>query len=369
MMGIYRFLLAQTVLLSHFGGIPSEASRVAVYSFYTVSGFLIFRVLETKYLLHSWRGLGPFFVNRFLRLFPLFVLLNFMAIAIAYSFPGGFDNGPGEERLYILRAFSLQGFWNDLLFFIPHFDFTGILPVIFSAGPTLPQVWSVGIEMYCYLCAPLVILLAKNKIKYWAIILFLLLAYFITLLAVPHPRFHMEDAVYKNFFPGFFMFVVGGCLWQIRKRTAYRVDAAKSFFILAFYFWFLLFWANNRLLGSDLTPVKFFVDVMLSIPFTALAIFTTSEGAFKKISDTLGELSYGIYLNQYIIAFIMMLMTQFCAVFFNLNSIFGAGYNRLEFGIHAAVFSTIAAYMSYITVEKYIEKLRKRIASSQYTQS
>ncbi len=366
MMGLYRFLLAQTVLLSHFGGLPSESSRVAVYSFYTISGFLIFRVLDTKYMTDAGAGIRAFFINRFLRIFPLFVILDLCACLLAKIFNQGFDNGPGEQRLHVLSYSGIENIWNDMLFFIPHFNFQGILPVISSAGPTMPQVWSVGIEMYCYLFAPLILWFARDNWKKWAAINLCLLAYFIVLLVVPHPVFKFEDAIYKNFFPGLFMFVTGGCIWQLRKRITYKFDGVSSFFIIAFYFWYLFFWSTNLLFGHEITNFKFFCDIILSIPVTMLVVFTSVDGTLKKINDQLGELSYGIYLNQYIIAFIMMLVNAFSARMFNFSTVFGAGYNRLEFGIHAAVFSAIAAYITYILIEKNIEKLRKRVGSSKH---
>lgn len=369
MMGLYRFLLAQTVLLSHFGGVSSEASRVAVYSFFTISGFLIFRVLDTKYMQPSGAGVEVFFINRILRLFPMYMVLLLITIILSQLYTNGFDNGPDQPRLYILHLVSTKNLSDSLLdamFFIPKFDFSGHLPVVMAAahGSILPQIWSVGIELYCYLCAPLIMIFAKDNGLRWLAVISILLIYFIALLIMPHPKLALEDSVYKNFFPALFMFVMGGGIWQLKKRTTYKLEGVLAFFVIGFYFWFLFFWSNNRFFGYEFTQLKFFLDVIFSIPVTILVVFTDIDGTLKKIADILGDLSYGIYLNQYIIAFLMMLTNEFFAKKLNWSSIFGAGYNRLEFGIHAAVFSAIFAYITYITIEKYVEKLRKRISSS-----
>lgn len=58
-MGLYRFWLAITVVMFHMGGISWVSGRVAVFSFYCVSGYLIFRVLDTVYL-KDWRHVGYF---------------------------------------------------------------------------------------------------------------------------------------------------------------------------------------------------------------------------------------------------------------------------------------------------------------------
>lgn len=72
-MGCFRFLLAASVMLSHFAFYPGAflhplPGDVAVEAFYVVSGFLITLVLQGKYR----DSLFTFYTNRALRIYPIY---------------------------------------------------------------------------------------------------------------------------------------------------------------------------------------------------------------------------------------------------------------------------------------------------------
>ena len=71
-MGTFRFLLALSVALGHFGTISGYYminGRMAVQCFYMVSGFLISLVLSHKYDPSTPEGRWLFYTNRALRIF------------------------------------------------------------------------------------------------------------------------------------------------------------------------------------------------------------------------------------------------------------------------------------------------------------
>ena len=71
-MGTFRFLLALSVALSHFGtvwGYHIMNGRMAVQCFYMISGFLISLVLSHKYDPSTADGRRLFYSNRALRIF------------------------------------------------------------------------------------------------------------------------------------------------------------------------------------------------------------------------------------------------------------------------------------------------------------
>jgi hypothetical protein len=74
-------ILAIGVLISHVGGGNWVIARTAVFCFYFVSGFLICRVLDTSYRSGIER-VAAFYVNRALRLLPLYLLIVFATFAI-----------------------------------------------------------------------------------------------------------------------------------------------------------------------------------------------------------------------------------------------------------------------------------------------
>jgi peptidoglycan/LPS O-acetylase OafA/YrhL len=69
----FRFILSAIVLEAHIWplGVPWAAWQ-SVFGFYTLSGFLMTRVLHEKYGCTPI-GLGMFALNRFLRLWPAYL--------------------------------------------------------------------------------------------------------------------------------------------------------------------------------------------------------------------------------------------------------------------------------------------------------
>jgi len=76
-MGIYRFLLALSVVYFHFGGGGWAVGRMAIFAFYLISGYVIYRVLDRTYLRQNLLSrILAFYGNRLLRILPLFVLVS-----------------------------------------------------------------------------------------------------------------------------------------------------------------------------------------------------------------------------------------------------------------------------------------------------
>ena len=68
--GTYRTILAVLVVALHLGGVKVIGSY-AVFGFYILSGFLMTFILQKTYG-YSLSGFKTFWLNRFLRLFPLY---------------------------------------------------------------------------------------------------------------------------------------------------------------------------------------------------------------------------------------------------------------------------------------------------------
>ena len=71
MFGCFRYLLALLAVVGHVQHAHAWAAHDAVFGFYTLSGFLMSRILHETYGLHS-RGIARYFVNRALRLYPAY---------------------------------------------------------------------------------------------------------------------------------------------------------------------------------------------------------------------------------------------------------------------------------------------------------
>jgi len=76
MIDIYRFLLALTVVVFH-SGFGGGGGVYALYGFYIISGYLIYRVCDQVYFKKDFK-LTTFYVNRILRLIPHFIFSSFL---------------------------------------------------------------------------------------------------------------------------------------------------------------------------------------------------------------------------------------------------------------------------------------------------
>lgn len=182
-MGLLRLLLAYSVLVGHSGGLPGltadngvslvlTVGDTAVQTFYLISGFYITIVWNRKYSLlpHSVR---EFWIARYLRLAPLYILVSLATAATFYAVSGSLPLY--GEADFLDAAFALLSnltlIGQDVFMFVAYNLTTQsfvFMPDILqgglaAAGPEfepgwgflmIAQGWSIGVEMWFYILAP-----------------------------------------------------------------------------------------------------------------------------------------------------------------------------------------------------------------------
>ena len=109
-MGTIRFLLAFSVVFAHIN-LDSEFfnnGSDAVQLFFIVSGFYMFMVLKEKYIKLN-KAYWYFISNRFLRLYPMYLLVLILTIFYAFYSSKYSPNLPNDLAAYI-------AFWGQLDF-------------------------------------------------------------------------------------------------------------------------------------------------------------------------------------------------------------------------------------------------------------
>jgi peptidoglycan/LPS O-acetylase OafA/YrhL len=163
-MGLFRLLLAFSVVMAHgyeyFGAenwyFTAYTSPIkiwsgsAVFAFFILSGFYISMIINEKYQ-HLPSGIRRFYINRALRLYPVHLTILglyalFFAVAGMPSILLGDFSSSVTRSLYALIANPLI-LGVELLPLFHHEDWSLVI------GPT----WSLSLEMYFYLLAPLVV--------------------------------------------------------------------------------------------------------------------------------------------------------------------------------------------------------------------
>jgi peptidoglycan/LPS O-acetylase OafA/YrhL len=274
-MGFYRLLLAYCVLHSHaFGPIFGvNVGVVAVISFFVMSGYVMTRLRDRHY--PRLADVPAFYLDRAARLFPQF--LFYLALT-----------------LVLIEAIDLRSFYfrePTLLDVAAH---ATMLPLgFFMLGLDqlfMPQGWSLGLELCFYLAVPFYLLAGSR----WrgAILAASLAVFALATLGVVN-----TDYWGYRLLPGtFFIFAAGIALA--------RADATPARFALLVALGMAAAWIGLKLLAPALYVLPFTAEVLLGgalgIPLVALL----AKLRFSRLDDYLGDLSYGVFLNHFILIWI-----------------------------------------------------------------
>jgi peptidoglycan/LPS O-acetylase OafA/YrhL len=104
-----------------------------------------------------------------------------------------------------------------------------------------------------------------------------------------------------------------------------------------------------------MTAASFVLNNLLAIPVSALVCFTVVPDALRRWESRLGDLTYGIYLNHFFVAAILLWIAEVYG-----SPIFGR-YNKPEFGFWAAILCIVVAIATLHLVERPVERLRRLI--------
>lgn len=139
MFGTYRFILAALVALSHFGVIVAgfNPGQWAVICFYTLSGLLMERQFHK--LSQQANGAAAFYLDRFLRICPLFFVV--LLLAWAHN-PLSWGAAAANVTLLPLNYSSLLG-----------------IPLLIAPS------WSLACEVHFYLLVPLLVFLSTRILR------------------------------------------------------------------------------------------------------------------------------------------------------------------------------------------------------------
>jgi len=152
---LLRLLLASSVVFAHFHlmtGVavawsPGLSSTVAVQGFFVVSGWIVTASCETS------NSHGAFFVRRFARLVPLYVVVVIVQALAVVALIGMPTNASGELVHYLAANLTFANFLKPTLF--------GFLDG--AAVPVInPSLWTLKIEVLFYLVVPWLVMLNRR---------------------------------------------------------------------------------------------------------------------------------------------------------------------------------------------------------------
>lgn len=328
-MGALRFLMAISVITGHAGLLFGQElldGGSAVQVFFMISGFYMGLILNEKYI---WAGSYRTFVsNRVLRIFPIFLVILVLSVAVEYMvFIGGeplptksnFGNTwfailggehlPAGHSSGLVAAFiaNVLIFLRGVLYFIrldpagsAHILSDGVFLNSLGATQFIPQAWSLDLELTFYLLVPLIARLSLGRL---VAITVAALALRLTIQAAANtwsPTM-LSPTLYFILPPQFIFFALGLLAYRLHAR--FRPQAAISV-------------AIGRVAAAVIIPVTLFyseipVPPAVKVKFYYLAILVALPFLFEVTRNSvidrwIGELSYPIYICHILVLTVLL---------------------------------------------------------------
>lgn len=145
MLGIFRFVLACMVALSHlWGNVLYWQGAFAVFCFYLVSGYLMTLILSEVY--SRWEHLPRYVINRLLRIYPVYIVAFFLSYSVARAAGIG-EIGQGTGLVFN----QVAPLPSDITSWVA--NITLVLP--WDGQLHISQAWSLRVELVYYALLPL----------------------------------------------------------------------------------------------------------------------------------------------------------------------------------------------------------------------
>lgn len=275
-MGSYRFLLAVLVALSHggvsFGG--KNPGVAAVISFYLLSGYVMTLLVEKYYL--SMRLIPAFYIDRLSRIYPQFLFYIFLTTICIFAL--------GLKSAHF-EGLSLSN-WLAGLLMLPQ----GYYMFWEREALVVPQAWSLGLELTFYLLFPWLLIYCSPR----SIVLISALS--LCVFVVACAGILNTDHYGYRLLPGtLFMFLAGHCLAHFRRYSVYLISLYLS--IGGICIWLFL--------NPEIKALNYNREVMLGLLVGIPAVALVRSLRITKWDSILGDLSYGVFLNHFLIIWLL----------------------------------------------------------------
>jgi peptidoglycan/LPS O-acetylase OafA/YrhL len=336
MIEISRYILATIVAQAHLWPfVAAGTGSIAVFAFYTLSGYLMTRVLNERYGF-SPRGTVAFLLNRVLRLWPAYLAILGLTL-IALSF------------LPLSSFFSLIRMPTTLADIVTNlailgqvtFDFRQWLPL---AKPVVTS-WSLSIELFSYVL--LALYFARTPVRLWA---FATLGAVAMAISTWYCAVGPEPAAYGPYCSqnrygvlqaGFIPFAMGGLFYFHRDALSVWIKRNWRTLIAL-----LIGGQAAMFLGDPLTTT---VGPYLGIGVIFCLLSAWTGQVASRTQDFFGRASYHLFISHMPIAAVLVT---------------GLGLTQSMFLFFVTIVVALVLSMGLVPLERSINVVRQRISSS-----
>lgn len=293
MLGTVRFILAFFVFISHFpqNGLKINLGVVSVILFYFISGFL----MEKSYLRFLEYSKNPaieFYIDRFLKLFPQYLIILILTIISIRHFGNSelitlFNQKITVDKIFINTILVL----NNYIF--EPFSINALIP-----HPIVPPTWSLSTEIHFYLLRPLIFYLHKKV----ALILFISLIIQFSSFFFSDGNFNSNNFGYRYIFGVLTVFIYGYSF--SRRKDQFFRTLSKFIWINFSVFLFIVLPAFN--LWRNPLVQEVIIGGFIALPLGyALVYLKLESNFFRKLDILLGSLAYPIFISHFLAIYLV----------------------------------------------------------------
>ncbi len=334
MFGTYRYILAILVVLTHlwpflFHTDGHWTGPYAVYSFYMLSGYLMTLVLNERYA-YSLTGLGRFLTNRALRIYPPYLVVMFLTLALVLLNPGL----AREFNGHLQPPASIMDWVHNITIFGLHER---------RVANLVPPSWSLNIELTFYLVMAFALSRKKYLVILWFAASLLYTGYAVT-------RGLSLEARYFSLLPASLPFSAGALIYFIKDR--FKTSRPLLFAGIAM----TLYLSNvflTHFIFNDMFLEGFYLSMVLAF-FLTISLVNVDAGLLGRrlgaADRFLGDLSYPLFLSHWFVALLVL--------GFVFNGVLPKGGGLF---IYTLPFVHITALLINRLVEQKVGRIRKKI--------
>jgi peptidoglycan/LPS O-acetylase OafA/YrhL len=335
-----RFILAIFVIIYHLPRISNslgypyynslplfEKGSQAVYYFFSLSGFLIIRLIYLETIKEHKFDFKAFYLRRIQRLFPVYYLVLIIGFALYHVV---------LPQMNIIKAidYETSEFFLSYIFFIPN-----VFKYYYDVGSILLVLWSIGVEEQFYVLMPVLLFIGRKKMITSLMIIF----FFLLFLLFQFEIFYKYDNYY-------FYFVFGGLCAVISENYKFKIGKNIVVHLLIYTAFLISFFSDY--LTFDNIIFNHLTNMLISGIFLTLITYYSIFKIENKSLNYFGKISYGIYMYH------MIIIT---GLFFILNQLnIKNNVNPISFivSINISVIATtiLVSHLSYQYFEKRFYK-------------
>lgn len=305
--GFFRFGLALMVVVSHsvqLGGTeiqsvpgPWGLGNIAVMVFFCLSGYIIIIAEALDVFYH--RRTGKFLINRALRIIPPYLAaLLFSLLAHLWLDSLGkmefFDYDVAPAGI-----FSGQNLLSNflLIFVLYGLGHAGLQPDY----PFVRYVWAVRVEIHFYLVYAFLCWILNVR-RFFGMFCRYVMPIAFALFSILFLLSLWTNASYLNYFSFAPYFMLGVSVYLAIERDNKAAGLATILSLVMSVSHFVIYvgkGAQSFVLGPAIL-------LLILIAAVAILAYTRKGRALKQLDQWLGDLSYPIYLNHYVVTIVML---------------------------------------------------------------